>query len=327
MKNYYEILGVNESTSQEDIKKSYRKLSKQYHPDVNPDGEEKFKDIAEAYEVLSNDEKRANYDNQKNNPFGGGFDIHNMFENMMGQRRRPKAPDKTHELHITPIESYFGVEKEIILQNHNMCGGCNGEGGKRGTCVTCGGRGVIIQVMGTGMFRQQFQSTCNACHGNGNKVVDPCNGCHGSGTKMEEIKINVKIPANVDNGDFLKLKNKGDYHHHIGYGDMILKVTCVPTDNFEKIGVDLIYNKKLSPLDLLIEDKFEVKHPDGNLILTIPEKMDTNKPLRILNRGYKTDRGVGNFYIKISVDKTESLDPIIKNKIKDVLKQSSDVFY
>jgi molecular chaperone DnaJ len=330
MKNYYDILGVNENASQEDIKKAYRKLSKQYHPDVNPDGEEKFKDISEAYDILGDDGKKNNYDNQRKNPFGsfnGGFDVHSVFEEMMNGIRRPKAPDKTYDLHITPIESYFGVDKELYVTNHNMCGGCNGDGGKRGTCNTCNGSGVIIQVVGTGMFKQHFQTTCGNCKGNGSVIVNPCKVCDGSGTKLEDMKINVKIPANVDNGDFLKLKNKGDYYHKIGHGDLILKVVCNPADNYEKIGFDLIYSKKVSPLELLLEDKFEVKHPDGDLVLTVPEKLDTNKPLRILNKGYKTDRGVGNFYVKIIVDKTTNLDPVLKNKIKDVLKQSSDIFY
>jgi molecular chaperone DnaJ len=330
MKNYYNVLGVNETSSQDEIKKAYRKLSKQYHPDVNPDGEEKFKDISEAYDILGDEGKKNNYDNQKNNPFGGfdssAFDIHSMFEDIEGNRRRPKAPDKTYELHISPIESYFGAEKDIVLNNHNMCNGCNGNGGKRSTCGFCNGMGATIQIMGTGMFKQQFKTTCTGCNGHGSVIVDACKTCKGVGTNIEEIRINVKIPANVDNGDFLKLKNKGDFYHKIGYGDVILKVNCTPTDNFEKIGYDLIYNKTITPLDMMLEDKIEVKHPDGDLVLTMPEKINTNKPLRILNKGYKTDRGIGNFYIKITIEKTKNLDLDVKNKLKEILKQTENIF-
>jgi molecular chaperone DnaJ len=324
MKNYYDILDLNENASQDEIKKAYRKLSKQYHPDVNPQGEEKFKDISEAYDILGDESKKNNYDTQRKNPFGGEFDIHSMFEQMMngGQRRQRKAPDKVFEVEINVLESYRGVEKEILVPRSVDCKPCNGEGGKKVKCSNCEGSGIIIQAIGTGMFRQHIQMTCNICRGNGKIIVDPCKVCNGHGNNNENFKFKIKIPANSDNGDFLKMRNNGDFYQGVGYGDLILKIKCLPVDGFEKVGLDLIYNKKISPMDLIIEDKIEVKHPDGDLILSVPEILDSSKPLRILNKGYKNSINSGNFYIKFNVEKNGNIDPIKKIKIKEILKES-----
>lgn len=328
MKNYYDILELKENASQDDIKKAYRKLSKQYHPDVNPQGEEKFKDISEAYDVLGDENKRNNYDHQRKNPFGsfgGDFDIHSMFEQMMNggqQRRQRKAPDKVFEVEITVIDSYTGVEKEILVPRSVACVTCSGEGGKKIICNNCNGKGTIIQSMGTGLFRQHIQMTCNLCNGNGKVIVDPCGGCNGNGRKNEDFKFKIKIPANSDNGDFLKMRNHGDFYPEVGYGDLILKVKCVPYNGFEKVGLDLIYNKKVTPLDLIIEDKIEIIHPDGDLILSVPETLDSSKPLRIVNKGYKTTNGNGHLYVKITVEKKGNLDSIKKIKIKEILKEA-----
>jgi molecular chaperone DnaJ len=332
MKNYYDILGVDENSSQDDIKKAYRKLSKQYHPDVNPDGEEKFKDVSEAYENIGDENKRRDYDTKRKNPFSsfgggsGGFDINSMFEQMMNSSRRPKAPDKVIDLEVTPIESYFGVEKEITLDVNTMCIPCKGDGGTRSICTTCSGNGFISKVVGTGFFKQSFQTTCNSCGGRGSVLVSACNLCKGSGISKKNSKFNVKIPANVDNGDFLKLVNKGDYYHNVGYGDLIIRVNCTKTDDFEKIGFDLVYHKKMSPLELLLQDKMEINHPDGDIVITVPEIVNTNSPLRIPKKGYKTPNGTGNFYIKITVIKEKNIDEETKNKIKESLKDGNYIF-
>jgi molecular chaperone DnaJ len=331
MKNYYDILGVNENATQDEIKKAYRKLSKQYHPDVNPEGETKFKDISEAYENIGEESKRNQYDAKRKNPFSSfgndnGFDINSMFEQMMGGRRRQKAPDKVVNVDITPIESYFGVNKEITLDINSMCVPCKGDGGSRSVCKTCNGNGFTSKVVGTGFFRQTFQTTCDDCAGRGTVLVSACNMCKGVGIVNNITKLNVKIPSNVDNGDFLKLQNKGDYYHNVGYGDLILKINCLKTEDFEKMGYDLVYYKKMSPVDLLLQDKMEIKHPDGDIVITIPDKVSTTSPLRIPKKGYKTPNGTGNFYVKINVVKENNVDDITKNKIKDLLKESNYIF-
>jgi len=327
MKNYYDILGVEETATQDDIKKAYRKLSKQYHPDVNPEGEEMFKDISEAYENIGDSQKRSQYDNMKNNPFAGmggngGFDFHNMFEQMMGNRRpQPKAPDKIFNLRLTPVESYFGAKKELSFDVAEKCNPCNGTGGDRKVCNGCNGQGFIIQVFGTGMFKQRMQSPCNICNGSGTVIMKACNSCGGRGLTVKKENISVSIPANVDNGDFMRVQGKGDFNNQVNMrGDLILKIELVNDGGFEKIGFDLVYNKKATPLELLLNDKLEISHPDGDIRINMPENVDTNVPLRVGGKGYKTPNGNGDFYIKISVNKNGSISEDQKEKIKEILK-------
>ena len=329
MKNYYEILGVGEKATQEDIKKAYRKLSKQYHPDVNPDGEEKFKDIAEAYDNIGDENKRKDYDNMKNNPFanmggGHGFDFNNIFEQMMNNgRQQQRVPDKVISIRMSPIDSYFGINKDISIENFVMCKPCDGNGGDKIVCEDCYGNGFTTQVVGTGLFRQQVRVTCNSCNGQGSILLKACNHCKGNGVNKEVEKILVTIPQNVDNGDFMRVKGKGDYHPNFKVkGDLILKVELESDENYEKLGFDLINKIKLSPIDMLLEDKLIIKHPDGDIAITLPNNVDTDKPLRIPNKGYKTANGNGHFYIKLSVNKTENLSEDIKERIKGILNQT-----
>ena len=324
MKNYYEILGVDEKATQDDIKKAYRKLSKQYHPDVNPNGEEKFKDIAEAYDNIGDENKRVQYDNRKNNPFGGGFDIHSMFEQMVNGNgnRQPKAPDKIIDLVLTPLDSFFGVKKDIEYNFYLKCDPCDGSGGEKTTCVGCGGRGVITQIIGTGMFRQQIQMTCNSCGGHGSTLKTRCNTCMGNGVTSSSEKLNIDIPKNVDNGDHMRIKTRGDYYQQQRMrGDLILRVVLNNSDSFEKMGLDLILKKKLDVMDLIMMDDLEVEHPEGNLKIKMPQNFDTDKPLRMANKGYSTEINRGNFYVKLSVKKDGNIDKDVKEEMIKILKQ------
>jgi len=324
MKNYYEILGVGEEATQDDIKKSYRKLSKQYHPDVNPEGEEKFKDISEAYDNIGEPKKREEYDIRRKNPFShmgsGGFDIHSMFEQMMGQQRRqPKAPDKIVEVVLTPVESFFGVKKDIEFESFEKCDPCNGSGGERNTCNVCNGSGVVIQVLGTGLFRQQIQMTCGQCKGHGFTISIKCTTCNATGTNKKNQKYNVTIPKNIDDGDFLRLKEKGDYHPNIRLkGDVILKVTMNNSGDYEKIGMDLVLKKKLDAYDFFTSDTVSIEHPEGELKIKLPDNVDTEKPLRIPNKGFNNQHQKGNFFIKLSVKKDQETREKLKNILKEV---------
>ncbi len=325
MKNYYEILGVEETATQDDIKKAYRKLSKQFHPDVNPAGEERFKEVSEAYENIGDENKRKDYDNRKNNPFAGmsngGFDIHSMFEQMMnGGRQRPKAPDKVVSIQITPIESYHGAKKELRLQNNLPCDPCNGTGGAKKVCNTCQGNGFVIQTFGTNMFRQQIQMQCPTCQGQGSVLLNPCKICNGTAIQTKSEIFMVNTPKSTDNGHFMRMKGKGDYYPNIKQrGDLIIKVDLINDNVFEKVGDDLICKMKLSPLQVLLDEKLLIEHPDGLLSVNMPDRLDTDMPLRIPNKGYKTENGNGHFYIKLSVVKTESLNQESKDKLKNIL--------
>jgi len=305
MKNYYEILGIEENSTQEQIKKQYRVLSKQYHPDVNPEGGERFKEIAEAYEVLSNPQKRSNYDAQKNNPMGGE-DFGDIFSRVFGgmnpfggdffqQRRQPGAPPKIVKLEISPIESFLGADKKIFYFKENQCQGCLGGGGEQQHCKTCGGSGSVIKTYGTGFMVQQIRTACGSCGGRGFTLINKCYQCQGKGTKTTSQEIQVKLPVGIDSGQFIKLQSYGDFNNGV-YGDLVIQIEVTPQDDFEKINNDLVYTLYLDQYSIMM-DNFKIPHPNGELNLKAPKKFDTSVPLRLKGKGYNG----GDMFVKLHV--------------------------
>jgi len=209
MEDFYQILGVNENTPQDEIKKAYRKLAVEHHPDKGGD-ENKFKKISEAYDTIGDENKRSQYDNQRRNPFtnmgGGGFNpFEDMFNQMHTQRRRA-VPDKVIEVIIGALESFNGSDKTINYVRESKCGGCNGNGGERINCGACNGEGFIIQRIGTGLFVQMIRQSCGSCGGNGFTYKTTCGTCHGKTTIKTNESVSVKLPHGVDDGQF-SLKN------------------------------------------------------------------------------------------------------------------------
>jgi molecular chaperone DnaJ len=314
MKNYYEILGVSKDASPEEIKKVYRKLALQYHPDKNPEGADKFKDIAEAYETLSDPEKRNQYnfrlENPQHqnmfgggNPFGGG-DINDILSQMFGgqfgnnfqQRRR--TPEKLVDVQIDVLDSYRGVNKPISFARKVACNGCGGKGGDRTGCITCGGQGYVVKRMGTGLFTQIHQVVCNDCQGKGTKISNPCSSCNGDSVKNVIDNINITIPPGIDSGQMLKIHGRGDFYDGV-MGDLIVRITLMSSSGFSKEGNDLVYKKYLS-LEDLKKDSFEIPHPDGTLSVKIPHQFNTEVPLRLKGKGFKINQE-GDLYVKMNV--------------------------
>lgn len=298
MKDYYNILGVNKNSSPDDIKKAYRKLSKQYHPDVNPEGTEKFKEVAEAYDVLSDPEKKQKYDNP--NPFGSfdnGFSFEEFMSRMGGfnNRRQTQVPDKVISLDVTPLDSYKGVGKTITYQRNRKCEPCGGKGGDGETCSQCKGAGFFTRRVGDGFFTQMVRQTCNYCAGKGFIIIRKCFECTGIGTKPEMKNMDIKLQHNVDDGQFYRIEGGGDFTNGV-YGNLLIKIRLVNDNNFEKIGEDLVYTVYLNYEDLM-KDNIEIPHPDGNIIVSFPETFDSSKPLRLKGKGYRGGR-LGDMYIK-----------------------------
>ena len=298
MENYYEILGVPENATTDDIKKSYRKLAMEHHPDKGGN-EETFKKISEAYDVLSDENKRNQYNNQRNNPFGNGGNMFEEFFNSFNNRnRQPSVPDKIIDLEVGVIESYKSVEKTFTYQRNEKCGGCDGSGGEKIRCNTCNGTGHIMVKMGNGFFTQVFHQPCNHCKGVGFLYKKVCDTCNGKTTNVNSETIKIKIPHGVGDGQFFKMQNKGDFHNNT-YGNLVIKVKMKPENNFEKIGNDLVFSSFLNYEQLSL-DNIEIPHPDGILSIKLPEIFDTSKPLRVKNKGYKNDGG-GDLIINLDV--------------------------
>lgn len=294
--NYYEILGVSKDASQEEIKKAYRKLAIQYHPDKNPEGADKFKEISSAYDIIGDETKRKQYDVNGNNPFNKSGQYEEYFNQVFrGHQNRNAAPDKIIRVKVSPVESYKGSEKIINYIKDNGCNICNGSGGERQTCVTCGGAGFQIRTFGTGFMVQQIRTACPSCDAKGYTLIHRCYSCDGRGVKSNNHTVTIKLPVGVDNGQYLKLTKLGDFRNG-EYGDLVIQVEVAETDGFEKFNNDLIYTIFLN-LDEIQKDKFIIPHPDGDINVNASKTFDTSKPLRVRGKGYNG----GDMYIKLNV--------------------------
>lgn len=301
MENYYEILGVTENSTQEEIKKAYRQKSKEYHPDKGGD-ENIFKKINEAYSILGDENKKREYDNRNTNPFG--FDpFDGMFGDLFNRHRSGqvrRAPDKVIQINVGAVDSYLGKEINVSFSRKINCEPCNGQGGKRNTCNTCGGTGVITQRVGNAFFSNIIQIQCNSCNGKGYTLTDVCNSCSGEGKVNEDKNILINLPKGISDGQLIKASGMGDYHNGM-FGDVIIKINLIPQDGFEKSNGDLIYSKFLT-LEDFNKDHIEIPHPDGPLNIKTPDVIDTSRPLKVRGKGYKNENG--DLYVKMYVRHT-----------------------
>ena len=292
MEDHYSTLGVNETASQEEIKKAYRVLVKENHPDKGGD-EEKFKKISTAYDVIGDETKRSQYDAQRRNPFGnmnggfGGSSMDDMFSQMFGggRQRQTRVHDTIVDITVGVIESYLGSKKTITYKRKDKCEPCNGSGGEKKVCGTCGGQGFTIRQMGSGMFVQIVQVACNTCNGVGKITTAACYACGGKGDKDEIKTVDIQLPQGIDDGQFLRLQNLGDFRNGV-YGNLVIRIKMGSEGGFDKIGDHLVYNAYLT-MDDFKKGEFEVPHPDGKLNLKFPNNVDTSIPLRVRGKGFK----------------------------------------
>ncbi|WP_102691279.1 molecular chaperone DnaJ [Rummeliibacillus pycnus] len=320
-RDYYEVLGIQKNASKDEIKKAYRKLSKQYHPDLNkePGAEEKFKEIAEAYEVLSDDQKRARYDqfghqdpNQGFGGFGGfggaegfgGFeDIFSSFFGGGRTRRDPNAPRKGDDLQyrmtISFEEAVFGKEKEIEIPREETCDTCHGTGAKPGTsketCSYCNGSGQTSETVNTPFGQMVNRRTCSHCQGTGQIIKEKCSTCHGAGTIKRRKKIKVNIPAGVDDGQQLRLSGQGEAGVNGGpAGDLYIVFHVRASDKFERDGDDIYLELPITFPQAALGDEIEVPTIHGKVKMKIPAGTQSGDRFRLKGKGVKNVHGYGN---------------------------------
>ncbi|SFA53003.1 molecular chaperone DnaJ [Anoxybacillus pushchinoensis] len=319
-RDYYEVLGVSKNATKEEIKKAYRKLSKQYHPDINkaPDAAEKFKEIKEAYEVLSDDQKRAHYDqfghtdpNQQFGGFGGAdFDFGGFggFEDIFssffggGRRRDPNAPragaDLQYTMRLTFEEAVFGKETNIEIPREETCDTCHGSGAKAGTkketCTHCHGTGQLTIEQATPFGRIVNRRPCHHCGGTGHFIKEKCATCHGTGRVKKRKKIHVKIPAGVDDGQQLRLAGQGEPGINGGpAGDLYIVFHVEPHEFFERDGDDIYCEMPITFTQAALGAEIEVPTLYGKVKLKIPAGTQTGTKFRLKGKGVPNVHGYG----------------------------------
>lgn len=340
-RDYYEVLGLSKSASKDEIKKSYRKLAKQYHPDRNkaPDAETKFKEVQEAYEVLSDDQKKAAYDQYgfagtqafNNGGFGGqgfgGFqstdlgDLEDLLGNFFGsgfggfggssfgkRSQKSSGSDLEVTLKLSFMEALFGVEKNIEYQRDETCKTCSGTGAKNGnykTCSECGGRGQTVQVQRTILGSMQMVSTCRTCGGSGKEISEKCETCHGKGIKKVTDNFKIKIPAGIPDGVTLRFTGRGDAGEKGGsYGDLYVQIDVSSHAFFERKGNDIYLTKHIDVPTAVLGDVVKVPTVHGEVKMKIMPGTQSGTVIRLKNQGGPLFRGRGNGdqYVKIIVD-------------------------
>ena len=363
-RDFYEVLGVSKGASDEELKKAYRKMAKQYHPDRNPgnaEAEAKFKEANEAYEILSNPEKRSRYDQfghagvDPNYGAGGGggfggfdmgdMDLGDIFGSFFGggfggfgggSQQRANAPQKGESLRasvtISFEEAAFGCEKEIDLTRTEHCDDCQGTGAQAGTtaetCSECRGTGSVrIQQRMGGMA---FSSTapCKRCAGKGKIIHTPCKSCGGNGTVRRKKRINVTIPSGIDDGQAVSLRGQGNAGKNGGpAGDLIVGIRIKPHSQFRRDGVDVFYEQKISFYQAAMGAELEIPTIDGKVKYNLPAGTQPETTFRLRGKGIPGlhGRGRGDQYVSVKVQIPTNLTSKQKDALRDFAKAMGEI--
>ena len=351
-RDYYEVLGLSKGATDDEIKKAYRQLAKKYHPDMNPGdkvAENKFKEVNEAYDVLGDPDKKAKYDQyghaafDPSSGFGGGgfgggfgfdgFDISDIFSNIFGggSSRRQNGPvrgeDIRYRLTLSFEEAVFGCKKDISYQRVQKCPECSGSGAAKGTsaktCPDCQGRGQVKVQQRTPFGVMQSTTTCSKCRGTGKIIETPCKNCRGSGFVKASKKLEVSIPAGIDDGQGVVLRGEGcDGRNGGTAGDLVITVNVRPHAFFEREGSDIYCDIPVTYADMTLGAKITVPTIDGTETIDIPEGTQTGTTFTLKGKGVKivNTQKRGNMYVTAVIETPKGLD----RKQKELLKQFSD---
>ncbi|PAK21177.1 molecular chaperone DnaJ [Mycoplasmopsis agassizii] len=359
--DYYEILGVSRDADDKTIKTAYRKLAKEYHPDVNKsaDAEQKMKDINEAYEVLSDSSKRAAYDKYghdgANNPFGSGFQaggfedfggsMSDIFESFFGGRspfggresgysragygpRKSKGESYRIRLSISFLDAVLGTEIEQTIDHYENCNVCSGKGYEKPedvrTCSTCKGKGYENHQTKTMFGTFQQQSICHTCGGEGHEILKKCSKCHGKQTIKTKKNIKIKIPAGITSGQDLVVTGYGGPGFNGGdNGDLYLTVYVEEHKYYRRVNNDIYINLPVSIRDIILENTISVPTPHGNEKIKMKSSYTNDLVVSIKGKGVRTQRGNGDLKIVLKFT-VASYDKKTTKKLKDILESAKD---
>ncbi len=364
-RDYYDVLGVDKSVSDDDLKKAYRKAAKKYHPDLHPgdaEAEKKFKEVNEAYEVLSNKEKRARYDQFGHagvdpnfgagggqGGYGGGFtgdfgDLGDIFSSFFGggfgggQRSNPNAPrrgnDASASVNVSFEEAAKGCKKTIKITKIDNCPDCGGSGAEKGstpkTCPVCHGSGQVTSVQRTPFGQMRTQHVCDNCRGRGKIVDKPCHTCAGKGRIRHTVEKTVDIPAGIDDGQIINLRGGGDAGINGGpAGDLRINVNMRPHPIFERRGFDVYCDIPITFAQAALGAEITVPTLDGKVKFTIHEGTQPNDEFKLKGKGIQRLNyiGKGDQYVKIIVEVPRDLSKAQREKLKEFDSLTDDKNY
>lgn len=351
-RDYYEVLGVKKGASEDELKKAYRKLAKENHPDLHPGDKEceaRFKEINEAYEVLSDPDKRAKYDQFGHAAFdpsqgfgGGGFGgfegfggFGDIFSDIFGGGfgfgggggRNPNAPRKGDNLRATVNikfeEAAFGVKKDVFVSKIEQCHDCKGTGCAEGTtaevCPDCKGTGTVMSTKRTPFGMVQSSEQCPKCKGRGKIIHSPCKTCRGMGSVRRQHKVSVSIPAGIDDGQTISLKGQGNAGLNGGpAGDLLITVLVQPHARFERDGASILLDQEISFAQAALGAEVEVPTLDGKVKLNIPEGTQTGTTFRLKGKGvpFLRNGGRGDQFVTVNVAVPRSMTSTQKNALR-----------
>ncbi len=357
-KDYYDILGVNKSSSKEEIKKAFHKLAHKYHPDKNKGDDAKFKEVNEAYQVLSDEEKRSQYDQfgsaGPQGGFGGGFDPSNMggfdfsgFQNGQGfdmgdlgdifsdffgggrggaQQRRGR--DISTEITIPFADSIFGTVRRILITKTSACDTCQGSGAKAGakqiTCSQCNGKGQIRETRRSLIGSFVSTRTCDACAGSGTVPAESCATCHGAGVKRKEEEVEIRIPAGIEPGEMIRMTGMGEAIRKGTSGDLYVKINVQSHPHFRRDRQNLLMDMEVKLSEALLGADRKIETLDGSVTVEIPEGIASGTVLRVKEHGVPSGRGKrGDLMIKVTVKIPTKLSKKAKDAV-ETLKQEGN---
>ena len=364
-RDYYEVLGVDKSVSDDELKKAYRKAAKKYHPDLHPgdaEAEKNFKEVNEAYEVLSDKEKKARDDQFGHagvdpnfgaggfggGGFGGGFgdfgDLGDIFGSIFGggfgggQRRNPNAPrrgnDTAATINLSFEEAAKGCEKTVKVTKIDNCKDCGGSGAEKGseakTCPVCHGSGQVSSAQRTPFGVMQTQRVCDHCRGSGKIIDKPCRTCAGKGRIRHTVEQNVKVPAGIDDGQVINLRGGGDAGVNGGpSGDLRINVNVRPHPIFERSGFDVFCEIPITFTQAALGDEITVPTLDGKVKFTIHEGTQPNDEFKLKGKGIQrlNYSGKGDQYVKVIVEVPKDLSKAQKDKLKEFDKACDEKNY
>ena len=356
-RDYYEVLGLSKGASEEEIKKAYRKAAKQYHPDLHPGdkvAEEKFKEVNEAYEILSDSEKRSRYDQFGHagvdpnygagggSPFGQDIDLGDIFNSFFGgfggRRQNPNAPRRGNDVEaqvtITFEEAAKGCKKTVSYNNVVTCNDCHGTGAQKGTqaktCSACGGSGRVTVSQRSPFGVVQTQRSCDACRGKGKIVDTPCRACNGNGRKRVNKKVEINIPAGVDSDQILNIGGHGNSGINGGpAGDLHVYIRVKPHTVFERRGDDVWCEMPISIAQAMLGAELIVPTLDGKVSYSVHEGTQQGDVFKLKGKGipHLHGRGRGDQYVKMNIEIPKNLSPKQKEAVKNLDSMLSDKNY